>query len=104
MPLHVDRTTVHPHGQTHAHAQGHVLERQLQRGLATENGLVAASPAAEDAAAVDITRRPSPAAADVQSIEQADALVRAMLARGGAAALAAHGAADPHRVAALVPG
>jgi hypothetical protein len=100
MPLHVDRTSV----QAHQNRGEHVLE------LAAARARQAAGPDAvtqqqDDASPVlRLIGVSTPDSGDVDSIEQAEQLVRSIVGGGADKALAAHGALDAGRVSALLGG
>ncbi len=98
MPLHVDRTSIHanlaPREHVLQHASGH-----------RRHGSQAAAPQAETATAESTLRLAqvvTPGATDVDHVEQAEALVRTLAARGGSSVATAHGALDPARAALLL--
>ncbi len=97
MPLHVDRASVHA-GMVQ---REHVLAPRsfAQAGAAPD----AADPDAEGAAVIRLAAVISPDRSDVESIDHAEAIVQALLARGGGA-LGAHGSLDSSRVHALLAG
>jgi hypothetical protein len=98
MPLHVDRTTVH----THQSRGEHVLELAAARARQAAAGPDAAKQQDDASPVLRLMSTPDPG--DVDSIEQAEKLVRSMFGGGADKALAAHGALDPNRVSALLAG
>lgn len=100
MPLHVDRTSIH----ANLAPREHVLD-QSPGARRHHPASTPAQPESEVVTAdstVRLTQVATPGATDVANVEQADALVRSLVARGGASMAAAHGALDPARVALLL--
>ena len=95
MPLHVDRTSV----QAHLHGHGHVLDRPSSR--AADAPSTDRSAPSNDAAVLKLTAVAAPAA-DVSSVDEADRLVRTLLAQGAGSAVSAHSSLDPARIQALL--
>ena len=96
MPLHVDRTSIH----TNLAPREHVLHH-----LADARRAPAPAPQPEAATAESTTRLAAvvtPGVTDVEHVEQAEALVRTLAARGGNSIATAHGALDPARAAGLL--
>jgi|tagenome__1003787_1003787.scaffolds.fasta_scaffold17647104_1 hypothetical protein len=100
MPLHVDRTSV----QTHQSRGEHVLELAAARARQAAAGPDAAKPQDDASPVLRLVGVTTPDTGDVDSIEQAEKLVRSLFGGGADKALAAHGGLDPARVSALLAG
>jgi len=100
MPLHVDRTSV----QTHQSRGEHVLELAAARARQAAAGPDAAKQLDDASPVLRLVGVTTPDTGDVDSIEQAEQLVRSMFGGGADKALAAHGGLDPARVSALLAG
>jgi hypothetical protein len=100
MPLHVDRTSV----QTHQSRGEHVLELAAARARQAAAGPDAATSQDDASPVLRLVGVTTPDTGDVDSIEQAEKLVRSMFGGGADKALAAHGALDAGRVSALLAG
>ena len=100
MPLHVDRTSV----QTHQSRGEHVLELAAARARQAAAGPDAAKQPDDASPVLRLVSVSTPDSGDVDSIEQAEKLVRSLFGGGADKALAAHGALDADRVSALLSG
>ncbi len=100
MPLHVDRTSV----QTHQSRGEHVLELAAARARQVAAGPDAARSQDDASPVLRLVGVTTPDTGDVDSIEQAEKLVRSLFAGGASKALAAHGTLDADRVSALLGG
>ena len=101
MPLHVDRTSV----QTHQSRGEHVLELAAARARqAVQGRMRSRSRRMTRSPVLRLVGVSHPDSGDVDSIEQAEQLVRSLFGGGADKALAAHGGLDPARVSALLGG